>query len=310
MLTLFTIPKSFRGHIKVIQTNAIQSWTLIQPACEITLFGNDEGTAEIAARFGIQHVPDVERNEYGTPLVNSLFNAAQKLATHDYMAYVNADIILMSDFVNAIQQIQKQPSLIIGRRWDLNVEEPLDFGDPDWEERLRARLAKEGKLHGLSGMDYFVFPRGLYCDILPFAIGRTAWDNWLVYKARSLKLPVIDATQVVTIVHQNHGYDHITAVKEYEGQVDRKGIESERNRELLGGIHHAYKLLDATHHLTPTGLKSTMTMSLRYLVHWILRLPEMHPYWIPLVQIIKVLRYLHSSLRSRTAMIKQSIRLV
>lgn len=74
MLTPFSIPKPFRGHIGIIQTNAIQSWTLLRPSCEIILFGNEEGTGYIADRFRILHVPEVESNEYGTPLLNSMFD--------------------------------------------------------------------------------------------------------------------------------------------------------------------------------------------------------------------------------------------
>ena len=59
MLTIFATPKPFRGHIAVIQRNAIRSWTLLRPACEIILMGNDEGTAEIAAEFGVRHVPEI-----------------------------------------------------------------------------------------------------------------------------------------------------------------------------------------------------------------------------------------------------------
>jgi len=76
MLTIFSVPKPFHGRIGVIQTNAIRSWVLLRPACEVILFGNEEGTAEIASRFGIRHIPDVERNEYGTPLVSSVFSTA------------------------------------------------------------------------------------------------------------------------------------------------------------------------------------------------------------------------------------------
>lgn len=303
MLTIFALPKPFEGHIRVIQTNAIESWVRLRPSCEIILFGDEEGTADVAAKFGIQHMPDVECNEYGTPLVSHLFYTAQNLASHELICYVNADIILLSDFMKAIRQAQERSSLIVGRRWDLDVEEPLDFSDPDCESQLRARLAEEGKLHGLSGIDYFLFTRGTYQDIPPFAIGRTAWDNWLLYKARSSGLPVIDATDMVTIVHQNHDYAHSNMGKAGVW----KGPEAERNRELLGGAYYAFSLLDATHLLTPTGLKPTMTMSVRYLVYRILRLPEVHPNLIPLVQIIKGLRFLYSSLRSTAAVIKRSV---
>ena len=105
MLTIFTIPKPFCGHIGVIQTNAIRSWIALSPACEVILFSDDEGTAEVAAQSGIQHIPHVERNEYGTPLLDSVFSIAQDTAGHQLMCYVNADIILMSDFLTAIRQI-------------------------------------------------------------------------------------------------------------------------------------------------------------------------------------------------------------
>src|SRR5215510_12506337 len=65
MLTIFATPKPFRSHIAVIQRNAIRSWTLLRPACEIILMGNDEGTAEIAAEFGLRYVPDIARNTFG-----------------------------------------------------------------------------------------------------------------------------------------------------------------------------------------------------------------------------------------------------
>ncbi|MFC2007789.1 hypothetical protein ACFLVB_04255 [Chloroflexota bacterium] len=307
MLTIFALPRAFQGHNGIIQTNAIQSWTQLRPACEIILFGDDEGTAETAAKFGIRHVAEVERNEYGTPLVNSLFNAAQKLASHDCIGYVNADILLLSDFVNAIGQVQERTSLIIGRRWDLALREPLDFSNPDWEAQLRIRLAEEGSLHGLSGIDFFLFRRGTYYDIPPFAIGRTAWDNWLIYRARSSGLPVIDATEVATIIHQDHDFTHIAAIQANAGQVYRKGIEGIRNRELLGGNYYSFGLLDATYRLTPAGLKPTMTMSLRYLLYRLLRLPEMHPHLIPLVQLIKGLRSLYYSLRFRAAVMKRRL---
>ena len=56
VLTIFTTAKPFHGQIAVIQDNAIQSWTLLRPECEIILFGDEEGTAEAAAKFGINHI--------------------------------------------------------------------------------------------------------------------------------------------------------------------------------------------------------------------------------------------------------------
>lgn len=56
MLTLFSPPKSFRGHFAIIQINAIRSWLRLKPACEIILLGNEEGVEETASQFGIHRI--------------------------------------------------------------------------------------------------------------------------------------------------------------------------------------------------------------------------------------------------------------
>src|SRR6202023_3325328 len=91
MLTVFSIPKAFVGHIGVIQRNAIRSWRMLHPEIEIILFGSDEGTAEVAREFGIRHEPNVERNEFRTILVHSAFAKAQSMARHEVVCYVNCD---------------------------------------------------------------------------------------------------------------------------------------------------------------------------------------------------------------------------
>src|SRR5262245_24272757 len=72
MLSILAFPKPFRGHIATIQRNAISSWTRLRPQCDIFLFGDDEGTAEVAKEFGVCHVPEMARNEYGTPLLSDV----------------------------------------------------------------------------------------------------------------------------------------------------------------------------------------------------------------------------------------------
>lgn len=254
-LTLFAVPKPFRGHIAVIQRNAIQSWTLLRPAGEVLLFGDEEGTAEVAAEFGVRHVPDVARNEFGTPLVNDLFEQAQRLATHDLLCYVNADILLMSDFLAAVRRIPFRRFLMVGRRWDVDIAEPWDFRPPDWERRLQSLLRERGQFHPPTGIDYFIFPRRLWPDLPPFALGRTAWDNWLIYRARSLRAPVIDATSCITAVHQNHDYAHFPG-----GEAGVwKGEEAQRNLEMAGGYIHLYTTLDANWLLTTRRLVPAWT---------------------------------------------------
>jgi len=275
MLTFFTTPKSFQGHFEIIQRNAIQSWLKLWPDSEVILFGNDNGTAEAAAEFGIRHVAEIACNEYGTPLLNDLFYKVQHLATHNLLCYVNADIILMSDFVRAVERVvhHKHHFLMIGARWDLDIEATLDFGS-GWEEQLRVYAKRYGAPQAPAGMDYFVFSPDLWGEIPPFAIGRTFWDNWLVYQARLRRKPVVDASQVVLAVHQNHDYSHNKLGTGNKESV-WDGAEAKYNLELAGDEGSTFRLEDATHIITKKKLK--MALSPPYLQRHLITLPIIYP---------------------------------
>lgn len=251
MLTIFTIPKPFHGHINIIQRNAILSWLQLRPPCEVILFGDDEGVAETAKEFGVLHIPKIEKNAFGTPFLSSAFNLAQRSARNEILVYVNADIILMSDLISAVQMITKPLFLMSGRRWDLNIKEGINFDENYWEERLKNQVLMNGKLHRPSGMDYCVFPRNLQHNFPLFAVGRPGWDNWLIYRIRSMKIPMIDATGMINIVHQNHDYSHSI----YGKKQRVVGPERQESVKLAGGFSNMLTLRDADWVVTPQGLK-------------------------------------------------------
>jgi hypothetical protein len=273
MLTLFSCPKPFKGRMAIIQRNAIQSWERLDPKIEIILMGDEEGVAETAAHFCARHIPEVRRNEYGTPLLDDLFLKAQKTAAHEIMCYINADIILMCDFIQAVEIVRKSNNafLMVGKRWDISVECPLDFSLPAWENKLRGSVYQSDQSMPPNWIDYFVFRRGFYTDLLPFAIGRAAFDNWLLWKACFLGASIIDASQMVMAVHQGHDYSHHPQGKNGVWY----GAEAQRNRELMGGGHHFFTLDDASHRLTSAGLKLNLSRkrlvrkTIR-LLHWLL----------------------------------------
>ncbi len=250
MLTLFSIPKAFKGHIGVIQRNAIGSWAQLQPRPEIILFGRDEGTAEIARELGLQHIPDVATNDFGTPLLDDLFRKAEAAASFPTLGYVNADIILLSDILRAVDLVQNPfpKSLLVSKRVNLDVPEPLAFG-PGWEDAFKLRAKATGADEHYSGIDIFIFPKGMYASVPDFAIGRLWFDHWLIKAVRLQNLPVVDASWICPLYHQRHDYNHVP------GGADQvwRGKEAARNFQLYGGIEHAYTLLDVTHELTPTG---------------------------------------------------------
>ena len=212
MITLFTMPKPFEGHIDIIQRNAIKSWTLLHPEIEVLLLGDERGTREVAKEFGVGHLPEMECNGYGTPLVKAVFENAERAAQNQLLTYVNADIILLDDFVRAVKRIAKPRFLMGGQRWDFDLNTPLDFNG-QWQANLASAVRKNGRLHGITGIDYFVFKKGLFGEIPDFALGRFYWDNWLLYRARQRGGALIDSTGCVMAVHQNHSYAHVDQAK-------------------------------------------------------------------------------------------------
>jgi hypothetical protein len=255
MLTLFSTPKPFHGHIGVIQRNAIQSWKRIHPDVEIILFGDEDGAAEAAHEFGLRHVPNVPKNEFGTKLLRGLFEPAQEMARYDRLCYVNCDIMLLPTFGAAVERVAARfpQFLMVGQRWDTDIFEPWDFG-PNWDQKLEALVAERGSPAGPLGIDYFAFGRGLFRDMPPLVIGRIWWDHWLIWRARSLKALVVDATLTVRAVHQNHDYSYHPAGATGVWQDE----QARRNYELAGGKWHLYTIDDSTHRLTPAGLKRKM----------------------------------------------------
>lgn len=250
MLTIFSSPRPFRGEFDYIQRNAIQSWLSVCPECEIILIGDEEGTEKVASEFKLKHITEVKKNEKGIILRNSIFEAAQKAAKNDLMCFVSADIILTSNFLKMIHLVKFSPFLLSGRRWDLDIKELIDFNDMDWEEKLRFQIAREGKPHGPSAGDYFVFSRRVQLDIPPFSVKHGGWDNWFIYRFKSIGIPVIDASEVITVIHQNHDRPHLKKIKSV--WKEKEGKEELR---LAGGFSHMCTLRDADWVLTSESLK-------------------------------------------------------
>lgn len=234
VLTIFACPKPFVGHIADIQYNALKSWSLLTPSANVIIMGNEPGCAEISKEMGFRHFADLEYTALGTPLVSDIFMKAEKLADSQIMAYVNSDMILFNEFSRVADFISRQfpKFLITGQRMDYTQIGKLDFSDPDWQKKLLESAKKRYCPHSQEGMDYFIFKKGLYDEMPPFALGRCAWDGWLFNTASEVGAVMINATPYIHAIHQNHGYNR--------AQGGRPGIwegkEAAKNREMASGI--------------------------------------------------------------------------
>ena len=283
-LTIFSIPKGFVDpHVSLIQRNALASWARLGRGIEVLLIGDDVGVAEAAREFDVTHVGHAPTNEYGTPLVDWAFREVAARGRGTMLCYVNADIILLPDFLAAVHRLPGEPYLAIGQRWNCDVRTPIDFAaDGDGLDQWARR---NGQLDPGFGSDYFVYPRELDFGLPSFAVGRPGWDNWMIGRALQLRLPVIDMTPSTTVIHQNHDYGHVL-----EGRgLDWEGPEADRNRQLGGWVdRYKHSPSNATHVLAPDGLRRAR--SLKHLRARVEEFVLLQPVAAPLRWLIKPAR--------------------
>ncbi len=251
-ITLFTAVKPFSDPDTARhQANALRSWAALSPAVEVWVIGDELGASTAAGEAGVNLEPRVVRTAGGTPTIQSLFQVAREAAPSPLLAFANADILLLDDFLPAVRQAAGigNEFVLVSRRWDLRVDEEIRIV-PGWQQTLRQRVESEARLHPPGGSDVFIFPRSCYRDVPPLAVGRAGWDNWMIFEARRRGWPVIEASGRMTVIHQDHDYRHLPG-----GRPHYRHPESEANIRWAGGRAAAFTLHDADWCLTSDGLR-------------------------------------------------------
>ena len=263
LITIFITPKAFdREHIALIQRNAIRSWKALGADVDILLIGDDAGVEENAKALGVRHIRDVKRNSSGTPMLDDIFRIARENSDSPLLAYVNADIILKKDFVQTARSVMEREKkfLLVGQRWDLDVQVDLEFPD-GWEDAFDQDLTARGRRHPAGGSDYFIYPRDIFTSIPPFAIGRSGWDNWMFYEARLKGWKLINCSKAINIIHQDHDYAHLP-----NGLPHYRQPESAENVKAAGGKRTIFTLLDCNYELDENGNLKKPAMSKKKLL--------------------------------------------
>lgn len=214
-MIFFTIPRAFLGEFDRLQRLAIVSWLGAIPDARVVLMGDEPGTEDAAHELGCVHIPTLECNPQGTPLIRSAFAEMDRHWQDGLLCEISADILLGADLADVLPAIEglARP-FVVGQRWDI---EP-------------GASHEAATLHPPCGVDYFIYRAGTLGEIPPFAVGRTAYDNWLVWAAmQRWNLQVIDATEAITAIHVNHGYPAWLDGK--QGLLS--GLERDENQRLF-----------------------------------------------------------------------------
>lgn len=295
MITIFATPKAFKGQFSVIQENAIASWTKLKPKCQIIFLGDEEGVAKISKKYKTLHIPKVALSKWGTPILPDLFEKAYEKAKFPILAYINSDIILTDDFIEAVKRVDFPEFFITGSRIDIEIKEKLNF-ESMWQIKLKDKAAREGRFIARQGAtDYFIFTPKVDFKLPRLIVGRTFWDAYIIYKAKLLKLPIIDATEAIGAIHQTHDYSHAGGWKKVWN-----GPESEINKKLIGNRRKCFNLWDIDYILTDKGLKHpkmTFSRLMRKIEITPVLMPATTPLLYPLNFFIRACRFVRDQWR-------------
>ena len=195
------------------------------------LFGDAAGAAGVADELGALYVPEVESSEQGTPLFGAIAAFAERHGRYDTQMYINCDILTTKSLIETIRRVPFEQFLLVGQRVNLTPGVTVDVTDREWERQL-PDLARNGLMRYAPqyACDYFVFRRGLWSDLPPTIIGRAAYDNALIAHCLRKRIPVIDATEDVSVLHPAHDYGHVAGGK----QTVWEGEEARVNRASIG----------------------------------------------------------------------------
>ncbi len=260
MITIFSTPKNFTNEFTKIQKNAFLNWRSLSKKIEIIIMGNSLGAESEAKKIGAKYIKEIESSKDGIPTIPGLFKTAEKNSTNDILCYVNSDILFPKNFLETIKilKMYNRKYLAVGHRWDLNVNELIDFSNSDDSNNFWSYAKEKSKKHSCTGIDYFIFKKGTFNKIPKLVIGRIGWDNWLLWKARNKRIPLIDISDNVFTIHQNHSYNY----KSYKNHADLlSSNDAIHNIKITG--ENALNLLDSNYHIVSSNIKRKKSKEFR-----------------------------------------------
>ena len=104
MLTLFTIPKPFVGEDRRDPAQRTRELDGARGRRSGRAVGDEDGHREAARASAPSTSRALSRNEHGTPRLDDAFARVDAMARQPLRCFVNADIILLDDFLPAVRR--------------------------------------------------------------------------------------------------------------------------------------------------------------------------------------------------------------
>lgn len=226
LLAVFTSFKPFTGAAADIQRRSLANWCTVFPDAEIVNF---ETAADELMPPDLRTVV-IDEGKGKVPLFGSMVRWMEANTGADLFLYANGDILFPLDLGVRFASLPDGSFLLTGQRVDIGADGIK-------------------KLHGPSGMDYFIFRRGMFNDLPDVVMGRAYCDSALVAHCLRKRISVIDGSFAIRVEHQFHDYGHVKGGKEsvWTGDAAQQNLKINR---LRGFAPHC---IDATEMLLEDG---------------------------------------------------------
>ena len=214
ILTMFTTIHESESK-RFIYENTVRNWQLLKPDIIPLLFTDiDPKMSTSIGHFAMQQgwnvMPVPKTSAEGNAILRHMFLKAQDEFDTPFYCYANGDILFDRNLTDTVRFLQSSAYggyidklLVVGRRRNWSIDKGLILRDLSQV----GHYAKNSSLFIPDAQDYFLTTRNGYpwTTIPDFVVGRVRYDNWLVATALIEKIPVVDATETVTALHQTGG---------------------------------------------------------------------------------------------------------
>lgn len=215
MLTFLSSPKPFKGNDKENQYRAIKSWLLAAENVEVILYGDSAGIEEAGLELKVKVVKEIASSPSGVPYFGAIVDHAAKYGKYDNQVYLNCDILL-SGIYEASRFIKFPNFLFIGQRLDMSPDVIVEEHPENYKQVVQELFKiNKIKMHGTTGIDYFMFKRNMWKGLQQISIGRGGYDNALLEFCKRHQYSIIDGTLSVIALHQFHDYKHVNGNKQF-----------------------------------------------------------------------------------------------
>jgi hypothetical protein len=206
-LLILSTMKPLIDEFIIEQTNSVLSWTKLRINPTIIIFGDDKGVPEFCEKHNLIN-KNVSRDAKNVPYIADIFYQGYQYMDenpHDYVMYINADILLMNDFCDTLESFNKQyptvnSCLLTAIRNNIFKYDLIDFQDTDWDVKFKNKHPLNP--HHPAGIDLFLHKKNNYLNKIPeFVISRYYFDSYLIdYAIKNFEMS-INITDTVNVYH-------------------------------------------------------------------------------------------------------------